>query len=467
MTLTRGAGSDWPTLDHRLTGFLVMLLVIATAFTDLFPVLPLGEYHKEGFVYVFPIVFGYVLLRSPGRFAIPSVLMVLAAALLLTIVAGVVVNYGAITVAYFKGRTGMSRVVTQGMAIAIGLLISVLFYNVAARGYLRSIALGARIGIFIMAFVGFFEFASWFSLPGLTQVHDLLTVLVHEDAVYADRLRTTAFEVSWTAVTLTFLYPFALADASLRLRSIIGISVLVLVMVLLTQSRTALLVIGSQGLILGVMLLRRRLDLFIHAMALGALAALLVMTAPPVRTEIAHRVGNLIEYGNFNGNINGTEEHISNVTRLAAIRAGLEMFKESPVVGVGLGQYGFNYPGHLRAEDLRSAEVRAYVDSSHPNWPPTYSMHARLLAETGLLGYIAWMGTVLGLFVRSLLNSDAETGRGRMHLAVAMTLAGWVLLGFSIDSFRFFGGWIALGVACGLPGRELHLNRNRAPVPAL
>ena len=40
---------------------------------------------------------------------------------------------------------------------------------------------------------------------------------------------------------------------------------------------------------------------------------------------------------------------------------------------------------------------------------------------------------------------------GRVHLAVVMVLVGWLLLGLSIDSFRFFGGWIALGVGLALP----------------
>ena len=31
-----------------------------------------------------------------------------------------------------------------------------------------------------------------------------------------------------------------------------------------------------------------------------------------------------------------------------------------------------------------------------------------------------------------------------------MTLLGWLLLGISIDSFRFFGGWIAMGVMLAL-----------------
>lgn len=443
-----------PEPGRRLIGALVVLLVLATAFNDLYPVLPLGEYNKDGFIYVFPLVFGFVLLRDPAEFAIPNVLTALAVALLVVIVLGVVVNYAAITSAYFKGRTGINRVFTQGLAIALGLLTSLLFYNLAANGYTRAISLGARIGIVVMAVVGFFEFGAWFSLPGLTQVHDALSLVIHEDPVYADRLRATAFEVSWAAVFLSFFYPFALADSRLRTRWVVILTGMVLVMVILTQSRTALLVLGSQVLIFGAMVVRRRMDLLVHALAGATLLGLLVALTPGVRDTISTRFTNVIEYGNFQGNLQGTEENISNVTRLAAIRAAVTMFQQNPVLGVGLGQYGFAYPGELRAEDLRSPEVRAYVDSSHPNWPPTYSMHARLLAETGLIGYLVWMLLVVGLLLRSLLSSDAESPLGRMHLAVAMTLAGWLLLGFSIDSFRFFGGWIAIGVACGLPTRQ-------------
>lgn len=43
-----------------------------------------------------------------------------------------------------------------------------------------------------------------------------------------------------------------------------------------------------------------------------------------------------------------------------------------------------------------------------------------------------------------------DTGEGRLKLAVVMTLVGWMMLGVSIDSYRFFGGWIALGVGYGL-----------------
>jgi O-antigen ligase len=175
--------------------------------------------------------------------------------------------------------------------------------------------------------------------------------------------------------------------------------------------------------------------------------------SPKVQDRLGPAVGNIIEYGSPSPKQEG-DENVSNVTRLAAIRAGLSMFREHPYFGVGFGQFGFNYPDHLRADDFRSYEVRTYVTEAEEAWPPSYSIHARMLAETGLFGYLTWLSMILTGIWRGLANADVETENGRAHIAVAMTLIGWLLLGASIDSFRFFGGWIAVGVGFALSSRN-------------
>jgi O-antigen ligase len=160
-----------------------------------------------------------------------------------------------------------------------------------------------------------------------------------------------------------------------------------------------------------------------------------------------------------------TDENVSNITRLASINAALSMFQERPLLGVGFGQFGFNYPRHLEADDFRSYEVRDYVESTYAlSWPPAYSIHARLLAETGIMGYAVWIGFILVFLFRSLRHAARANTGGSLHLGIAMTLCGWLLLGTSIDSFRFFGGWIAMGVALGLapPGSSPRANSPEA-----
>ncbi len=431
-----------------------MVLVVATIFNDLMPLLPAGELSKDGFVYVLPFAFLY-FLRQPGSFAVPTVFFGITLAFLLVIVLGVALNFEEISTAWYKNRTGMSRVITQGMAVAFGPLVTLMFYNFAIRGGLPQISRGAWMGLLLMTGIAVFEVGSWMGIPGLSGIYKAMSMVIHAETheFYATRLRMAAFEASWAAVMLTFIFPFAITLGGPRRVALAA--GLVLVLMLLLQSRTAMLVIGVQFVLFLLGFFRHRKDWLVHAATVAGLAALTMMMIPSVQSSVIEKSSNLILYGSMDGLIDptpGAEENVSNVTRLAAIRAGLSMFEDRPLLGVGLGQYGFNYPYHIRAEDLRSWEVRNYAtgaDIGH-GWPPAYSLHVRLLAETGLLGYLLWLAMIVPLLLRSLLHSTGTTHAGRLHLAVAMTLTGWLMLGASIDSFRFFGGWIALGVGLAL-----------------
>lgn len=455
-----------PKIDTALSkkfSLLVIISIVATAFNDISPILPIGEMSKDAFIYILPFLFMSFLL-SPGDFSIPASISFFMIGILTIIAIGVILNYNEISVASFRGRGGMSRVITQVMSIAFGFIVSILFYNFVMRGYAQVILYGAVCAILTMGAIGLIEFGSWFSIPGPTQLYEFLSIAIHDETndYYPTRLRTTAFEVSWAGVFLTFLFPFAVANLKVSKRTRILIYATAYCITILAQSRTATLVMGIQTLMLIWFSLRGQWHKVVFALTALCVLGTTAMVTPGVGPFLTEKTMNIIEYGSANGSVQkeAVYENISNVTRLAAIRAGLDMFKERPVFGVGLGQYGFNYPKHLRSEDFRSWEVREYVTAGDNTygWPPTYSLHVRLLAETGIIGYIFWMSLVLYLLVRSLRNLDPDTLYGRLHMAVAMTLTGWILLGFSIDSFRFFGGWIAIGVAFALPNKKKALN---------
>lgn len=435
---------------------LIVLLVVATVFNDLMPLLPAGELSKDGFIYVLPLALLYFVVQ-PGRIAIPSAFFLVTVGFLVVVVAGVAINFPEISTVWYKGRSGMSRVITQGMAVALGPLVTLMFFNFASRGPegLAAISRGAWVALMVMAGIAVIEVASWYGIPGPTQIYGALSLVIHAETheYYPDRLRMTAFESSWAAVMLTFIFPFAITRGSGRRVALV--LAIVAVMMVLLQSRTAMLVIGVQFILFLLGFLRHRKDWLLHGASAAAVGLLVMMLIPGVQNAVMEKGSNLVRYGSMDGLIDptpGATENVSNVTRLAAIRAGLSMFEERPVLGVGLGQYGFNYPYHIRAEDLRSWEVRSYATAADVGltWPPAYSLHVRLLAETGLLGYLLWLAMILPLLLRSLLRASGATYTGRLHLAVAMTLSGWLMLGASIDSFRFFGGWIALGVGLAL-----------------
>ncbi|MBL0407454.1 O-antigen ligase family protein [Microvirga aerilata] len=434
---------------NQMARVFVIVSLVPLAFNDLPSILPVGELSRDGFIYMVPFLTLY-LMWSKDRIIIPTPLVYFVAAFSVIVLLGVAVNYNEIIDTHFKGRSGFSRVVTQGMSFAFGVLIAFVFYNLTLRGFVGSIVLGARAAILVMAAFGIIEVASWYSIPGLTQLHDLVSIVVHSGTPhYPQRLRSTAFEVSWTGVMLTFFFPFATINDGCRKKVILFYIAIVAFLVILSQSRTAMLVFGFQILLISWFYFRHRVDVLVHIVAGSSIAALLLVSNVKVYTLVTETAFNVVEYGRFSRS-ETAEENVSNITRSASISAGISMLLERPILGVGFAQFGFHYPRHLDADDFRSYEVRAAV-KDNDQWPPSYSLHARMLAETGIVGYLAWLGFIVVYLIRSLHRTfrvqDSSTS---VHLGIAMTLSGWLLLGFSIDSFRFFGGWIAVGVALAL-----------------
>lgn len=460
-----------PTAADPIGRLVVILAIVSMAFNDLPPLLPIGELQNDAFIYMLPVMLLY-LFRHPSDVELPLPFVGLIGLMLLAIAIGIAINADSILAASFKGRSGVGRIITQSMVLAFGLLIVLLFNDLARRGFVPTISLGARIAVFTMAFFGVLEIGSWVNLPGLTQVHGLLGAFVHGGTglPYANRLRMTAFEVSWAGVMLTFFFPFGMIGLRREWHRFAYVA-LVLAMVVLTQSRTALLVILLQTLLMLWKTLSRRVDVLIFAALAAMLGLVLLLMTPSVSERIATAASNVVTYGRLSGpSVADGPENFSNVTRLASVRASLGMFSEHPFFGVGYGQYGFRFTEYLQAEDYRSWEVRdLYAVSSEPTWPATYSLHARLLAETGLVGYLVFLAMILPALVGALRRSNPDDPVGRMHLAVAMTLFGWLPLGISIDSFRFYGGWIAIGVGLALLAAERRPRPGRpgaAPYPA-
>lgn len=130
--------------------------------------------------------------------------------------------------------------------------------------------------------------------------------------------------------------------------------------------------------------------------------------------------------------------------RVAFWQAGLEIFSEHPVLGVGLDNAGFFFPQKLTPYGWTMAEpYKMYYSSALPN---TLSLWVRLLAETGILGfalftsflYLMWQSSV------PLVKSSRQLQRAA-GLAGQMVLIGLLMEGLSLDTFALPYYWISLG----------------------
>ncbi len=125
---------------------------------------------------------------------------------------------------------------------------------------------------------------------------------------------------------------------------------------------------------------------------------------------------------------------------------GIQVFALHPVLGAGLGSVGFYVPAYLPAYAWRLPEVRNalvlrdFVFNSKNLW-------VRLLAETGILGFAAFVVFLLVLFLQAwLLHRDENKlwrTLGWMGLLAVVALLGE---GISLDSFAFPYFWLAFGL---------------------
>lgn len=153
--------------------------------------------------------------------------------------------------------------------------------------------------------------------------------------------------------------------------------------------------------------------------------------------------------------------------RIVFWQAGWEIFNDYPLLGVGPGNSGFFFPQKLSAFSWSLTEIRTlnYQWTALPN---IKSLWIRLLAETGLAGfaffaswwYLLWQSAAYlrrRYFENLLAHADGERLISTIGLAGSFVLIGFLIEGFSLDTFALPYFWISFGLltaACRLGWRQ-------------
>lgn len=163
-----------------------------------------------------------------------------------------------------------------------------------------------------------------------------------------------------------------------KLAAVLMLGILLYV-VLNTYSRGAYLVIAIDAVLILFMFRRR-----FNPMILIAGAVILILVVPFLPATYSDRFTSLFVVTAENGIYQDTSLR----GRSSEMLTGLAMFADHPILGVGAGNYPANYQ---RYAQLIGIEFRAEARDPH-------SLYVQLLAETGILGTIAFLGMVFFLF---------------------------------------------------------------------
>src|SRR5215207_6384211 len=149
--------------------------------------------------------------------------------------------------------------------------------------------------------------------------------------------------------------------------------------VLNTFSRGAYLVLVID-VVLILFIFEKRFNPMVAVAAMTVLALLI----PFLPANYRDRFSSLTAFGSQNGIYQDTSLR----GRSSEMLTGLAMFAEHPILGVGAGNYPANYQ---RYAQLIGIEFRTEARDPH-------SLYVQLLAETGILGTITFLGMVFLLF---------------------------------------------------------------------
>lgn len=212
----------------------------------------------------------------------------------------------------------------------------------------------------------------------------------------------------------------------------------------MSDSRTAyLIMIALLLLLFGLYVFGTRLA---RLFSLSLILPFVVIVAPPLA---------LYSLGGDLSSLSSSTDNISNITRLTAVNAAIDMWQRHPYGGVGFGQYGFYYRNSVNYISTLSWEVNSFLGEARADeFPPSYSLYWRILAETGLLGFTLFYGVMWAQFSalgREVSKKIRTPNEVNLIMSVAIGLAGALLVGVSFDSYRSPFIWIYLGVAAAIP----------------
>ena len=127
--------------------------------------------------------------------------------------------------------------------------------------------------------------------------------------------------------------------------------------------------------------------------------------------------------------------------------AAFRVFDLHPVLGVGLGNSGFLFPSTVPAFGYYLPEIIQIVNPGTPQFPNPKSLWIRLLAETGIVGFVLFAVWLLLIAVASwrVLRSERAL-HGVVGLATGMALVALVIEGFSLDTYALPQLWILFGL---------------------
>lgn len=435
---------------------LVWLAVLVMPITGLHGIGAFGELKGSAPVYVLTVAILVTVTTRLDKIRIPRPLFILIVSMMVWFLVSVAVNAEGIMTSTYHGRSGVNKLITSSAVLTFGMMSAVIFTTSLAHiGDIEKLFVNPlTIAIVTCAIFAVPEVLSWFSPVG-EQLYKITTGLLHtsydEKGRVVGRLISLSFEAPDLSYFCGFAAPWALFRYRLRARSrpLLNVPiaaglplVLCLIMLVLSNSRTGLLMLG--GLVFAELVYW----IGMRRLRLGAFA---VIAAVPVIASIV--IVPWMALSNVDAALAAGD--VSTTSRLALFSAQLSIFANNPVFGVGFGQFGFHAYPVLPAWAWDSYEVLDWFEMLS-ELPPTFNAAGRLGSELGLPGLMIWYGfwvIAIGRIAQAALRLPRDSSLHLLNAALLGGIFSLILGGMSNDPFRRPETWILMAITALYAGR--------------
>lgn len=435
----------------------------------------LGEMQHELSTYFFiPAIWFALIAALPGvdfvggshRFSLPTAYLLpkILFVFFAIIAASFLFNSYAISTDHFRGRYGLTKFIFSLVVLFYGFSLAYITYFLARERWHSLILVPIAVSVLLCAVYSIFEVLAWYGI--MKGVYEKLYQLTHSgfsslfvawngtlkrNIDWETRLRSLAFEPPAFGNYAGFAWPWVLAGIGISRGLVKGFFllsfVLLNILLVLADART------------GYVMLAVNLMVWI-----GLRYIYLPKNPAPGYQRISHTVNFLVwcgaagifalivaSYDTVIYNVIA-DDNISNISRLASQTSAFNMFMANPLIGVGFGQFGFHTSQYLPYWGYYSWELQPWLIFPEAPWPAVYSIYARLAAETGLIGSLAWVGLWVMMAKRITVASRAcQRLTGTLPPASYPLIMGCfcnLSTGVASDSFRTPMIWIVMGLCC-------------------
>ena len=428
-------------------------------FNDFEGISALGEFKREsgalflfvGFLFLIVDVFYLKKVVLPFK----NILFQLVMLFLFWCIITTLLNSDTVFSNYFKHTSGINRFIRQYFALLISSLIFfVLYINVLAKMELKEMLFKIRkvflYSLIIASIYGFLEtlisvFGFRFLLPAINLFNyfPFLDVNLHPEG----RISSISYEPPFFAIYLIsiFAWMFSYILTNKKPTKFLP-AIAVLVLTYFSGSRTGLVVVFFQVFIFSIFLYYDiRFKTYIKNALIGfsiIFTVLLVFNGEKVIKSVSAKLESL----DFKNNLT---KSVSNQSRFGIQYASIQVFKENPIIGVGFGQQAYHirthYPGWATKNNYEF--ILLYKNKKDKTFPPGYNLYTRLLAETGLIGFMLFMLLIYYSLKETLcIMKRTQNEEKVLSIVIFITLLGLYINWLQIDTFRMYIVWLSLAV---------------------